>query len=324
MDIARERWRRGGVTASSVIVGPVADGFLAGREAGRLDELAAQIALAPSARRLEGKVAVVTGASSGIGAATARALAAQGAAVVLAARRADRLKEVAAEITSAGGLAVDQPADTTSAADLTQMVDRAVTEFGHLDWAVNNAGASGRGALLDIPMEAFDRVVEVNLRGVMLAMRAEIPAMLGNGGGAIVNVASVGGLVGVPGLSAYTASKHAVIGLTKSAGLEFATRNIRINAVAPGGTATEMFNSGTQQQRDFLASLSPMKRVSDPAEIAAAIVYPRPWAGGSAPLDLHAPTAHHELQARSPNFSHLRRSAHASKVPRQRPGVERR
>lgn len=231
-----------------------------------------QLDPAPAAR-LHGKVAVVTGASSGIGAATARSLAAQGAAVVLAARRADKLEELAAEITASGGLAVAQPTDTTSAADVARMVDRAVAEFGHLDWAVNNAGASGRGALLDISMDFFDHVLDVNLRGVLLAMRAEIPAMLDNGAGAIVNVASVGGLVGVPGLAAYTASKHAVIGLTKSAGLEFATRNIRINAIAPGGTATEMFQSGTQQQRDFLAALAPMKRVSDPAEIAAGIVY---------------------------------------------------
>ncbi len=227
----------------------------------------------PTGRRLEGKVAVITGASSGIGAATARALAAHGAVVVLAARRADQLKVVAAEITSSGGTAVDQPTDTTSAADLSRMVNRARTEFGHLDWAVNSAGVPGRASLLDISMDFFDHVLEVNLRGVMLAMRAEIRAMLDNGGGAIGNVASVGGLVGVPGLSAYTASKHAVIGLTRSAGLELATRNIRINAVAPGATATEMFNSGTQQQQDYLASLSAMKRVSDPAEIAAAIIH---------------------------------------------------
>ena len=224
-------------------------------------------------RRLEGRVAVVTGASSGIGAATGRLLAAQGAAVVLAARRADRLEELAEEIRAAGGLAVAQVTNTTAMGDLAGMVDRAVSEFGHLDWAVNNAGASGRGAFLEIPLEDFDHAVEVNLRGVMLAMRAEIPAMLANGGGAIVNTASVGGLVGVPGLSAYTAAKHAVIGLTKSVGLEFATRNIRVNAVAPGGTNTEMLASGTQAQRDFLAGLSPMERISEPEEIAAAIVY---------------------------------------------------
>jgi NAD(P)-dependent dehydrogenase (short-subunit alcohol dehydrogenase family) len=198
----------------------------------------------PAAGRLNGKVAVVTGASTGIGAATARMLAAQGAAVVLAARRADKLAELADEITGNGGQAAAQPADTTSASDLARMVDRAVTEFGHLDWAVNNAGASARGAFLEIPVEDFDAAVAVNLRGVMLAMRAEIPAMLDNRGGAIVNV-----------------------------GLEFATRNIRVNAIAPGGTNTEMLASGTQEQRDYLASLSPMKRVSEPAEIAAGIVY---------------------------------------------------
>jgi A-factor type gamma-butyrolactone 1'-reductase (1S-forming) len=226
-----------------------------------------------AADRLKGKVAVITGASTGIGAATARMLAAQGTAVVLAARRTDKLAEVTDQITSGGGLAVPHPTDTTSESDLARMVERAVTEFGHLDWAVNNAGASARGAFLDVPIETFDRALAVNLRGVFLAMRAEIPAMLDNGGGAIVNVASVGGLVGVPGLSAYTASKHGVIGLTKSVGLEFATRNIRVNAIAPGGTNTEMFASGTQEQRDFLASLSPMKRVSEPDEIAAALVY---------------------------------------------------
>jgi NAD(P)-dependent dehydrogenase (short-subunit alcohol dehydrogenase family) len=226
-----------------------------------------------TADRLKGKVAVVTGASTGIGAATAKMLASQGAAIVLAARRADKLAELAEEITADGGLAVAQPTDTTSESDAARMVERARTEFGHLDWAVNNAGASGRGGFLDVPMETFDHALAVNLRGVILGMRAEIPAMLDNGGGAIVNTASVGGLVGVPGLSAYTASKHGVIGLTKSVGLEFATRNIRVNAVAPGGTNTEMLASGTQEQRDFLAGLSPMKRISEPDEIAAAIVY---------------------------------------------------
>jgi NAD(P)-dependent dehydrogenase (short-subunit alcohol dehydrogenase family) len=215
----------------------------------------------------------VTGASSGIGAATARALATQGASVVLAARRRDRLDNLAAEINSAGGHAVAQPTDTTSTADLERMVSCAVDEFGHLDYAVNNAGASGRGPFLDLSIDDLDRVMNVNFRGVVMAMKAEIPLLQANGGGAIVNTASVGGLVGVPGLSPYVASKHALIGLTKSVALEYATQNIRINAIAPGGTNTEMLQAAPQAQRDFLASYSAMKRVSEPEEIAAAVVF---------------------------------------------------
>ena len=222
---------------------------------------------------LSGKVAVVTGASSGIGAATAQLLAEGGAQVVLAARRADRLDEVVDSITARGGAAVAQVTDTTNADDLHAMVERAQREYGHLDWAVNSAGAPGRAPFLDLSMEQFDNVMNVNVRGVLLAMRAELPAMLDNGSGAIVNVASVGGLVGVPGLSAYVTSKHAVVGLTKSVGLEYATRGIRVNAVAPGGTNTEMLSSGTQEQRDFLASLAPMRRISEPQEIARSIIY---------------------------------------------------
>lgn len=226
-----------------------------------------------STRRLEGTVALVTGASSGIGAATAQLLASLGSSVVLAARRADRLDEIVSAITADGGIAIAHVTDTTKAEDLQAVVDRAVEEFGHLDFAVNSAGTPGRAPFIDMPMEQFDNVMNVNLRGVVLAMRAEIPAMLANGHGAIVNVASVGGLVGVPGLSAYVTSKHAVVGLTKSVGLEFATKGIRINAIAPGGTNTDMLASGTQAQRDFLASLAPMQRISEPIEIATSIVY---------------------------------------------------
>ncbi len=223
-------------------------------------------------RRLAGKVAAITGASSGIGEATARELARLGASVVLAARRLGRLQAVVADIEAAGGTAYPVVTDTTKADDLKRMVDTAISQYNRLDYAVNNAGASGRGAFMEVKVGDFDRVMETNLRGVFLAMQAEIPALL-SGGGAIVNTASVGGLVGVPGLSSYVASKWAVIGLTKSVALEYATKGIRINAIAPGGTATEMLAGGTQEQRDFLASLAPMKRIADPAEIARGIVY---------------------------------------------------
>ena len=225
------------------------------------------------ARPLEGRVAVVIGASSGIGAASARALAAQGAKVVLAARRRERLDQLAEEIASEGSEALAQETDTTDPESLRRLIDRTTSEFGRLDYAVNSAGAPGRAPFLEIPVEQFDQVMNVNLRGVMLAMKAEIPALLASGGGAIVNIASVGGLVGVPGLSAYVASKHAVVGLTKSVALEYATKGIRVNAVAPGSTDTEMLSSGTDEQREYLAGLAPMRRISDPDEIAAAVVY---------------------------------------------------
>jgi len=153
--------------------------------------------------------------------------------VVLAARRAGRLEEIVGSITDEGGTAVTRFSDTTSADDLKTMVDRAVEEFGHLDFAVNSACTPGRVPFLDLTMEQFDDVMNVNVRGVVVAMRAEITAMLTNGGGAIVNVASVAGLVGGSRTGRLRASKHAAGGLTESVGLEYAAKGIRFNPVAP-------------------------------------------------------------------------------------------
>ena len=140
-------------------------------------------------------------------------------------------------------------------------------------YAVNNAGMPGRKPFLEASPEEFRQVIATNVHGVFVAMQAQIPAILNAGGGAIVNVSSVGGLVGVPNLSMSTASKAAVIGLTKSVAIEYATTGIRINCVAPGSTDTAMLSRGTQAQRDALTQLAPMKRISDPVEQARAIVY---------------------------------------------------
>lgn len=223
--------------------------------------------------RLRGKVAVITGASSGIGEATARALARLGARVVLAARRSDQLERVARGIGATGGEALPLVTDTTRRDDLDRMVRTAMDRYGRLDYAVNNAGAGGHGPFLDSTVDDFDRIMGTNVRGVFLAMQAEIPAILGSGGGAIVNTASVGGLVGIPGISSYVASKHAVIGLTKSVALEYATKNIRINAVAPGTTETELLSRLPAEQKTELANGTAMKRLADPMEIARGIVY---------------------------------------------------
>jgi NAD(P)-dependent dehydrogenase (short-subunit alcohol dehydrogenase family) len=153
------------------------------------------------------------------------------------------------------------------------MVDAAEEQYGRLDYAVNNAGVSGQGAFMDIAVEDFDRIAAINLRGVVLAMQVEIPAMLRCWGGAIVNVSSAAGLAGAPGMSLYAASKWGVIGLTKSLAIEYATRGIRLNAIAPGLTATEMLDGGTKEEREFLLMRTPMKRISEPVEIARSVIY---------------------------------------------------
>ncbi len=203
------------------------------------------------ADRLTDHVAVIVGASAGIGAETARELASRGTNVVVAARRREALEEVAGSADGLGGGTVEPfVADTTNPDDLKALVRFAVERFGRLDYAVNNAGVSGRGSILELKKEFVENVLSVNLAGMFWALQAELPEIEKNGG-AIVNTASVGGLVGVPGLSAYAASKRGVIGLTKSVALEYATRGVRINAVAPGSTATEMLMSGSQESRDF-------------------------------------------------------------------------
>jgi NAD(P)-dependent dehydrogenase (short-subunit alcohol dehydrogenase family) len=188
-----------------------------------------------------GRVALVTGAGSGIGRASAIAFAAAGALVTAADIATDAASETAALITGAGGSCLPLNADTSLAEDVAGMVASTITAYGRLDIAFNNAGISGgRPGQDDFDEDRYDRVMAINAKGVWLGMKFQIPEMLRAGGGAIVNMASVAGLTGVGALS-YTASKHAVIGMTKAAAVRYAGQNIRINAVCPGAVDTPMF-----------------------------------------------------------------------------------
>src|SRR5438477_11926587 len=206
---------------------------------------------AAAGRLLEGKVAIITGASRGIGATAAKVFAEAGATVVLAARGEEPLASVAADIERSGGRALAVPTDVADARAVDDLVRTTVDAFGRLDAAFNNAG----GSAMPVPLanqtpEDFDRVVDVNLRGIFLCMRYEIPAMLASGGGAIVNMSSTAGIEGWQGIGAYVAAKHGVVGLTKSSALDYADRGVRINAVAPGSIMTERIRALSDEQRE--------------------------------------------------------------------------
>ncbi len=227
-----------------------------------------------------GKVALVTGASSGRGEATALEVARQGAGVVLAARRAERCAVLAQRIADQGGAALPVRADVARAEDVRAMVAAALERFGRLDCAVNNAGIAGpmRTPLADVDEAQWDAVMDVNLRGVWLCMKHEIPAMLAGGGGAIVNVASIYGLEPSDvGHGPYAASKHGVIGLSRSAATDYGQMNLRINAVAPGFTRSEMVDpqrpGGAEHYARMVARHCAMDRLGEAGEAAAAIVW---------------------------------------------------
>lgn len=223
---------------------------------------------------LAGKVAVVIGASRGIGATTAQAFSEAGATVVLGARDEAALAAVARDIQQRGGRALAVPTDAGELAAVERLIQRTLETYGRLDVAFNNAASGPRPApLADIPTEGFDEAVRVTLRGVFLAMKLEIPAMLAGGGGAIVNMSSTAGLRGVPGIAAYSATKHAILGLTKSAALDYATRNIRINAVAPGPILTDRLSALPDQAREQVSRAVPMRRIGRPEEVAATVAW---------------------------------------------------
>jgi len=218
-----------------------------------------------------GRVVIVTGASKGIGAATARAFHRAGAMVALAARSADRLAEIVREL---GDRAIAVPTDVTDADAIERLVEATVMTFGRLDFAINNAAGGGvpPTPLADVPIQAYDNAIATSLRSVFLSMRFEVPAMLVTGGGAIVNMSSTAGLQGIGGLSGYVSAKHGIIGLTKSAAIDYAARGIRINAIAPGPIATRpvQSDSGTGSR---VANSVPMHRVGTVAECADAMMW---------------------------------------------------
>ncbi|HET6306634.1 MAG TPA: glucose 1-dehydrogenase [Rhodopila sp.] len=228
---------------------------------------------------LDGKVALITGGGNGIGRTTALAFAREGARVAVADCEPDPAHETAALINAAGGRAIALAADVTVAAQVQAMLDATITAYGRLDCAFNNAGIAGHqvGASGQLTHEwsepAFDRMIQVNLKGVWLCMKHEIPLLQAAGGGAIVNTASIAGLLGLRTSSGYVAAKHAVIGLTKTAALEYAEENIRVNAVCPGYIVTRMTGPVRETRADAVLARTPMRRFGEPHEIAEMVLW---------------------------------------------------
>lgn len=223
--------------------------------------------------RMAGKVVIVTGGSSGIGRATAIAFAREGAKVVIAARRVNEGEAVVKQIVEAGGEAIFVQTDVTQAKEVQALVDRALEQYGRLDCAFNNAG-SGKGIrLIDLTEEDWEQEIAVNLKSVWLCLKYQIPALLKTGGGAIVNMASQGAILGVPNYTAYGAAKGGAAALTRAAAAEYASEGIRINSVSPGAVETELWANAPAGMLEQVAAGIPMQRVGQPQDIAETVVW---------------------------------------------------
>lgn len=228
---------------------------------------------------LAGKAALVTGGASGIGRATSLAMAREGARVAVADRTEDRAAETVALINAAGGQAIAIGGDVANEDDVAAMVARTVAAFGRVDCAFNNAGIGGgvvgprNQRLHEMERTSFDGMLAINLTGVFLCMKHEVMQMLAQGGGAIVNTASIAGLIGLPTSAHYVAAKHGVVGLTKTAAMEYAQDGIRVNCVNPGYIVTPMTEETVRTRLDALMAKVPMKRMGQPEEIAEAVVW---------------------------------------------------
>ena len=227
-------------------------------------------------KKMDGKIALVVGGSSGIGRASAVAFAKAGAKVVVASRGEEQGQETVDLVKQAGTDGLFIQTDVSQSSSVKALVEQTLAKFGRIDAAFNNAGIEGKTApLVETDEDDFDSIINVNLKGVYLCLKYQIPAMLETGGGTIVNTASIGGVIGFPNTAIYCASKHGVIGLTKTAALELAKSNIRVNAIAPGAVQTDLLDrmSGGEEAARAMTEVIPNGRISTPNEISGAVIW---------------------------------------------------